>query len=293
MATGIVFKNLNAGAIGLRNRSLAETLELARLGGFAGIDFSIREAAELADAHGLGHLRELFESAGVVPAQWSLPVAWREDSQWQSELAQLPRLAELGRALGCTRTGTVLPCGSDERPYAENFLWHVERVRPIAEVLKDQGCRLGFEFLGPKTLRARYAYEFIYTLGGLMELSAAIGTGNVGVVLDAWHLYTSGGTADDLDEITEQDVVAVQVNDAPRGLAIEDQIDNRRALPMETGVIDLVGIMSRLEQMDYDGPVGAEPFSQRVNDLAAADPNAAIAETARSLEALWRAARLR
>jgi sugar phosphate isomerase/epimerase len=142
-------------------------------------------------------------------------------------------VAELGRELDCTRTGTVLPCGSDERPCAENFSWHVERVRPIAEVLTEQGCRLGFELLGPKTLRARYAHEFIYTLDGLMELSAAIGTGNVGVVLDARHLYTSGGTVDDLDSITEQDVVEVQVNDAPPGLAIEHQIDNRRALPME------------------------------------------------------------
>ena len=287
-----MFKNLNAGAIGLRNRSIAETLQLARLGGFAGIDFSIREAAELADSHGLEHVRGMFASAGVVPAQWSLPVAWREDSKWRAELAELPRLAELGRGLGCTRTGTVLPCGSDERPYAENFAWHVERVYPIAEVLKKQGCRLGFEFLGPKTLRARYAHEFIYTLDGLMQLSAAIGTGNVGVVLDAWHLYTSGGTVDDLDTITDQDVVAVQVNDAPPGLAIEDQIDNRRAMPMETGVIDLVGIMGRLQAMGYEGPVGAEPFSQRINELAAVDPAAAIAETARSLEALWRAARL-
>jgi sugar phosphate isomerase/epimerase len=57
-------------------------------------------------------------------------------------------------------------------------------------------------------------------------------------------------------------------------------------------VIDLVGIMRKLQAMDYDGPVGAEPFSRRVNELAAADPKAAIAEAARSLDALWRAARL-
>ena len=49
-----------------------------------------------------------------------------------------------------------------------------------------------------------------------MDLAAAIGTGNVGLLLDAWHLYTGGGSIDDLDKITAKDVVVVHVNDAPR-----------------------------------------------------------------------------
>jgi sugar phosphate isomerase/epimerase len=37
------------------------------------------------------------------------------------------------------------------------------------------------------------------------------------------------------------------------------------ALPMETGVIDLVGFMRALWEMGYDGPVMPEPFSQRAS----------------------------
>jgi sugar phosphate isomerase/epimerase len=287
-----VFKNLSPGAIGLRGLGLVESLALARDHGFAGIDFNIREAAELAGARGVGHVRDLFASHGVRPGQWSLPVAWRQDDQYQAELAALPKLAELGRALGCTRTCTVMSSGSPERPYEENFVWHVERLTPIAQALKEQECRLGIEFLGPKTLRARHAHEFIYTLPGLMALSAAIGTGNVGVLLDAWHLYTSGGELAELDRITARDVVAVHVNDAPPGIPIEEQIDNVRALPMETGVIDLPGFMGKLRAMGYDGPVTAEPFSKRVVELAATDPGAAVAETGKAMDALWRGSRL-
>jgi sugar phosphate isomerase/epimerase len=65
-----------------------------------------------------------------------------------------------------------------------------------------------------------------------------------------------------------------------------------RALPMETEVIDLVGFMRALREMGYDGPVMPEPFSQRLNDLAATDPPAAAREAARSMDALWRAAGL-
>lgn len=65
------------------------------------------------------------------------------------------------------------------------------------------------------------------------------------------------------------------------------------ALPMETGVIDLVGFMRALREMGYDGPVMPEPFSQRLNDLAATDPEAAAREAARSMDALWWAAGFR
>jgi sugar phosphate isomerase/epimerase len=186
-----------------------------------------------------------------------------------------------------------MPSGSDERSFQENFDWHVARLRPIAEVLRDEGCQFGIEFIGPKTYRAAFRHEFIHTLDGVMELVAAIGTGNVGVMLDSWHLYTSGGTFADLERLTNHDVVVVHVNDAPAGIARDEQIDTVRTLPMETGVIDLVGFMRALREMGYDGPVMPEPFSQRINDLAATDPEAAAREAARSMDALWRAAGLK
>jgi sugar phosphate isomerase/epimerase len=84
--------------------------------------------------------------------------------------------------------------------------------------------------------------------------------------------------------------VVVHVNDAPAGIARDDQIDTVRTLPMETGIIDLVGFMRALQEVGYDGPVMPEPFSRRINDLAATDPETAAREAARSMDTLWRAA---
>jgi sugar phosphate isomerase/epimerase len=288
-----MYKNFNPNMIGLRDRTLADAIAMATEGGFAGVDFDIREAAALADAHGVDHVRRMFETAGLRPGVWNLPVVYRlDDEQYTKGLAELPRLAALGRELGATRVGSGVGPSSADREYAANFEWHVQRLRPIAEVLREHDCRLSVEFIGPKTLRARNPHEFIYTLGGLIELWDAIGTGNVGVTLDIWHLYTSGGSLDDMDRLTNHDVVNVHVNDAPPGIPRDEQIDNRRTLPMETGVLESVGFMGKLEAMGYDGPVTVEPFSQRLNELAAVDPSAAVAETARSLDALWRAAGL-
>ena len=286
-----MFKNLSPGAIGIRGLSLAESIGLARKAGFAGIDFGIREAAQLAEEHGTEHVRDLFESAGILPGQWGLPVTWnKEEAEWQQGLEELPALAALGRALGCTRTTTWCLSGSNERPYNENWQWHTDRFRPIAQTLADHGCRLGIEFIGPKTIRGRFKYEFVYTMQGMLGLGEAIGTGNVGLLLDAWHLYTSGGSIDDLDELGNADIVTVHVNDAPEGIPVDEQLDNVRCLPMETGVIDLPGFVGKLAALGYDGPVTSEPFSARVNAIE--DPLEAARLTAQHMDRMWKAAGL-
>ena len=288
----LMFMNLSVGAIGVRGFTLDDTLELAQKTGFAGIDFDIREVMTLADEEGLEAVKARFENRDVLPGQWSLPVAWQDDDRWRKDLAELPRLAALGRELGCTRTSTWCPPASDVRSFDENFAWHVARFGPIAEVLAAHDCMLGIEFIGPKTLRTGKRYPFIHTLEGMMRLADAIGTGNVGLLLDAWHLYTSGGSLADLDAITADDVVNVHVNDAPQGVALEDQVDSVRRLPMETGVIDLPGFIRKLDEMGYQGPVTAEPFSARLNDIAAKSPERAAGLVKSRMDELWQAAGL-
>lgn len=287
-----MFKSLSPGAIGIHGLSLPESIELAQKTGFASIGFSIHEAAALAEARGIDHIRSLFEQARIRPGHWGLPVMWHKDDQWQQDLAQLPRLAAVARALDCPRTATWCSSGSDERAYDENMAWCVSRFRPIAKALKEHGCRLGIEFIGPQTFRARFKHPFIYTLEGTMELVAAVEMDNVGLLLDAWHLYTSGGSVEDLDKITVADIVLVHVNDAPSSVARDEQVDNVRCLPLETGVVDTPGLLCKLAEMGYDGPVMPEPFSQRINDIASQDPLRAAQLTAQSMEQLWQASGL-
>lgn len=282
-----MFANLNAAAIGVR-ASLPQTLEYARAHGFGGIDFSITEAAELAKTRGVDHVKDLFAQAGVRPGAFGLPVEFRRDeATWREGLDVLPGLAELAVALGCHRTATWLMPGSDERDFLENFRFHVARLKPAAEILAGHGIRLGLEFVGPKTLRARFKHRFIYTLEGMLALGAAMDTGNVGLLLDIWHLYTSHGTNDQVRELRSQDVVVVHINDAPVGVAVDEQLDQVRALPGETGVLDITGFLQALRDIGYDGPVTAEPFSQRVREMA---PEAAVQATAAAIDQVWQAA---
>lgn len=280
-----MFPNLNTGAIGVQ-ATLPQAIDYAQRYGFGGIDFSIVEAQALAEANGgAGYVRDLFAQAGVKPGSFGFPVEFRkDDAAWEAGLAALPAQAKLAVELGCLRSATwLLPC-DDERDFRANFAFHVRRIQPAARILADHGIRLGLEFIGPRTLRVSRAHRFIYTMEGMLALGAAMGTGNVGLLLDIWHLYTSYGLTKQVRELDKTDVVVVHINDAPVGLDVDEQIDNQRALPGETGVLDIRGFMEALAAIGYDGPVTAEPFSQRVRELAADD---AVAATAAAVQLVW------
>ena len=284
-----MYKTLSPGAIGIRGLSLADSLDLAARTGFAGLDFSITEAANLADDIGAEGVKALFDEAGIRFGAWGLPVQWQGES-WRDDLAQLPRYAALAAELGADRCSTWCPPSSDTRAFDDNFAWHVARFQPIAQVLEAHGIRFGIEFIGPQSLRPPQKHAFIYDMEGMLELFDSLGTGNMGLLLDAWHLYTSGGAVDDLDKISNADIVNVHVNDAPSGLGMADYIDNDRRLPCETGVLPLQGFMRKLMALGYDGPVTPEPFSARLNAMD--DALEATAITADSMARLWELAGL-
>lgn len=279
-----MFTSLSCGAIGIRT-DLAGALALARKSGFRAVEFSITEAASLTKERGADSVRQMFAAAGVRPGGFNFPVEFRKDeATWRAGLQALPDLAKLAVELGAMRTATWLLPFSDELSFAENFRWHVERLRPAAQILADNGIRLGLEFVGAATVRAAHRYGFVHSLDGLLALCAAIGGDNIGLLLDAYHWHTSHGNLDDLAKLSNADVVVVHVNDALAGVATDELQDLVRALPCETGVIDLAGFMQALARMRYDGPVIIEPFSQRLREMS---PDDAAHTTAAALQQLW------
>lgn len=283
-----MLKNLIPGAIGVRT-DLAGALALAHAHGFDATEVPIGEALQLADAEGADAVARRFADAGVRPGSWGVPVDWRgDDAKYQQGLDALPRAAALAQRLGASRATTVVMSGQNERDAAAQRAWILARLQPVAKVLAEHGCRLGLEFLGPKTIRARFAHEFIYQAPTMLTFAREIGP-NVGLLHDAWHWYTSGGTLEELRQLRGEDIVAVHVNDAPPGIAVDEQIDNQRLMPLESGVIDLPGYLRALHAIGYDGPVGVEPFSARIRALPAEE---AVAETKASLDRAWKEAGL-
>jgi sugar phosphate isomerase/epimerase len=281
-----LFRNLNASAIGIR-ADLADVVELAQGHGWQGIDLSIADVALLVEQRGFDEIAALLAQSGLRLGGWGVPLDWRGGYS-RAALATLAEQAALAQRLGCTRAYTWVPPASYDLPFRENFDRHVTLLRPIAAVLGERSCRLGLEFIGPRTMRDGRRFGFIYSLDGMLSLAQAIGP-EAGILLDCYHWYTSLGTLADIRGLRAEDVVYVHVNDAPAGIAVEDQLDQVRRLPGTSGVIDIVGFLQTLMEAGYDGPVTPEPFEDHLKELPAEE---ACREAHVSMLDIWRRAGL-
>lgn len=210
-----------------------------------------------------------------------LPVDFRKDkATFESGIKELPEIAARLREAGVSRVSTWIMPSHDELPYLENLKQHSQRLGLAAQILGEEGLKLGFEYVGTKKLKIINRYPFVGTLKEVQDLIADIGLPNVGVQLDSFHWYTSSETVADLEKLTNDQIITCDLNDATAGRSIAEQIDGERQLPGHSGLIDLKGFMGALVKIGYDGPVRAEPFNAKLNGM---DNEQALAATSRAM----------
>lgn len=272
--------DLVCGTIGVK-ADLPDAMALAHKDGFESVAPDAGYLGKLSDAQLQDLLGDL-KKKNLVWGAAGLPVDFRTDvSRFDEGMKALPATAAVLQHAGVTRVGTWLRPSSDTLTYLANFKQHGQRLRQVAQVLGDHGLRFGLEYVSPKTSWTAAQHSFIHSLAETKELIAEIGRPNVGLVLDSWHWYNAGETAGDLLTLTNKDVVACDLNDAPAGIPREKQLDNTRELPAATGVIDLKAFLGVLVQIGYDGPVRAEPFNAALRKLPRDE---AVAETAKAMK---------
>ena len=272
--------NLVGGAIGVTGNQF-ELIELAAKHGFESVEARPHELAQLSDDQ-LATLNADLKKKNLVWGAAGLPIDFRRDAQgFRENLKDFPKLmAGLQRA-GVHRVGTWISPSHRSLTYVQNFKQHSARLREIAKIMADHGQQLGLEYVGTFTLWATNKHPFIHTMAETKDLLDDIGESNVGLVLDSWHWWCANESADDILTLENGDIIAVDLNDAPKGLKKHEQRDNQRELPMATGVIDVAPFLKALQQLGYDGPVRAEPFNQPLNKL---DNDEACAKTAAAIK---------
>lgn len=272
--------DLTGGAIGVRAGQL-EMIELAARHGFESVSPDPGYLASIDDA-GRQQLAATMKERGVVWGAAGLTVDFRGDeATFQSGLKSLPRTAKAMQLAGVTRVGTWLRPHHETLTYVANFRQHARRLRECVTILGDHGLRFGMEYVGPKTLWAAKRYSFVHSMAETKDLIAEINRPGVGFVLDSWHWYTAHETVADLLTLTNDDIIACDLNDAPAGIPVDQQIDSQRELPSATGVIDLKAFLGALVEIGYDGPVRAEPFNAKLNAM---ENEAACQATAASFQ---------
>jgi sugar phosphate isomerase/epimerase len=272
--------HLSCGALGIK-ASQTEAIDYAARYGFDVVDADGRYLGDLPQAD----LMRLLDDMRAKKVGWAMagfPTEFRKDDAAFSESVKvLPAFAAGLQRAGVRRVTTWISPNSADLTYMENLRTHARRLREAAGILRDHGIHFGLEYVGPKTSWSTKRFPFVHTMAEMKELMAEIDRPNVGFVLDSWHWYTAGETKKDLLTLRADQVVSVDLNDAPTGIPVDLQMDGRRELPAATGVIDAVGFLGALQTVGYDGPVRAEPFNEAVRKMA---PEQALAATKTAIE---------
>lgn len=253
-------------------------------------DFNAIEAEplELIEQYTLDGVQDILGQNGLFISSFQLPVSFRhaDDDAYQNELEGLVPAAKAARDLGIHRCFSFVLNFSDDFGYEDNFQIHSTRLREIACILEAFDIRLGLEFVGPKTLAEGHKYPFIRTLNEMQLLCRQIGKDNVGILLDCYHLYTSGQDFSAFDAFkSEKEIVVAHINDAQKGLPIDECLDRVRYLPGDGGAIPVKGFLEKLQAANYTGPVVLEPFSERINAMT--DPDEILSVVRQSIDKVW------
>ena len=249
-----------------------ESCRLAQRFGFDAVNadrFFLRE-------HGPDQALHLMTQHQLQPGAFAFSAAFHAcytEAQFEQSLAGFEQDLSLCRDAGFTRcVGYVRP-SSDTLAYHNHFDLLCRRLKRIRPLLEAHAVRLGLEFIGPTTMRLQRRYDFIHTLDGIRALIAAAHAQDcVGLKLDAFHWYTSGAGLLDLEKLSADEVVYVEVNDALKG--DYDRFTSpefERELPGTTGIIDLTGMLKTLDALGFDGPVVVEPWNGQLRAMPPAD----------------------
>jgi sugar phosphate isomerase/epimerase len=271
--------SLNPGAIGVRVNQ-AELLDAAIKYGFEAIVPFSDTLAEWSDDQ-IKSFTDKMKSNDITWGASGLPFNFRGEVEAHSKgISELPKHVKALEKAGATRMTTWIMPTHASLTYLQNMDLHATRLREAVKILGDHGISFGLEYVGPKTLMAAQKYSFVHTMAECKELIAAIGEPNVGFQLDSFHWFCAGETKEDLLTLNKDMIVTVDLNDAREGFTADEQIDQKRELPVATGIVDTKAFLEALVEIGYDGPVRAEPFNQVLNDM---DNEAALEATYKAM----------
>lgn len=297
-----------------------ESARLAARVGYGGIDWPFGPAKEA----GLDKTRALLAELKLRPTIASVPmtagVMFGPTEAFRAALPQLGQDAAFAAGIGCQNMMLVLTPQSAQ-PRDERRVLVRDRLAEVGQVLAQHQVRLGLEFLGPLCMRSQAGcpaparaggapagpaapenapppaptvptapaapvprIPFVWTLPDTVTLARDSGP-NIGVVLDIWHWYHSGGTVADILATDPGRIVHVHLSDA-RPMPAEDVRDNMRLMPGE-GSIDTTGFLRALARIGYAGGVAPEPLGRIAMDMAPEDASRLGYET--TLAAMTRA----
>lgn len=230
--------------------STVQKLAAAKAAGFAQVELWRQDVEGYEPgAAALGqHMRQL--GLGLTDHQVLLDFDGAPDDIRDAKRQEAIALLKRAQALGAD---TVLtPASTRKDVVAERV---VDDLRWLAREAAARGLRVAYEGMAWSTLT--------YTVPAAWATIQAVGEPNMGLVVDAFHMFSRGRDASDLQDIPVDRIFLLQLSDLMEDIDLPNIIDiarHRRLLPGQ-GRFPVTHLVGCLLEAGYKGPVGLEVFN--------------------------------
>jgi 4-hydroxyphenylpyruvate dioxygenase len=171
---------------------------------------------------------------------------------------------------------TLVQCSNINTDVNRDWTLAVEDLRRLGELARSKGVRIAFEPM------SQGAWINTYVLG--WQLVKDVDHPNVGLVLDASHIFLAESPLDYIEKIPGDRIFLCEVSDFPVAqLDRREMLRNYRLFPGE-GTRPVRAFIERVLATGYAGDISAEVFSARYR---AADPAFVAKRGFESLERLF------
>ncbi|MGP4058843.1 sugar phosphate isomerase/epimerase family protein [Mycobacterium sp. 4D054] len=238
--------------------------------GYSGFGLIADDLLAVRESIGFAALRDMIADHGLSHVEIELIERWWVGRGLPGHTYQIRDLLfEAADALN----PAFIKIGSENGPAAAALEPFVVPLRQLADDAARLGTRIAIEPM---------PFSLIASLPRGAELVRAADHPDVGLIVDAWHVFRAGTSLAELDAaLTGERVFGVELDDAHAqvvGTLFDDTVE-RRQLCGE-GSFDLVGLVKVLRDKGFDGPWGVEILSASFRQLPLADALRSAAETA-------------
>lgn len=262
-----MFKNLSFENLGIKTE-MREALRLAKLGNFEGADIDIVQAESLCGKHSFAYLKGMFDSFGIKPGAWRLPMDIADtETGFNKSLEEIAPFMATAEKIGALRALVLLPSGSENFSCEDFCAILPERLSILGAIAAKHSCRIGVQLPEIQQSVKTYKHTYSFSLNQAVDLCRKTSTGNAGIVFDTFIWHSEGSRKEDLQKLGNNDIVYVKLSDAGAKPSDEIRQTNERRLPGETNTVNLTLAMKLLCEIGYKGPVTPVSEERRITAL--------------------------
>ncbi|WP_368658831.1 2-keto-myo-inositol isomerase [Metabacillus halosaccharovorans] len=257
----------------LENSNLVKDLEYCEEHGYDFIEIrTMDKLPEYLQDHSIDDLANFFKSNHIKPLALNALVFFnnRDEAGLKETIAEFKNMLEVAGEIGAQYIVAV-PLVTQEKILKTDIKDScVEVLKELSDLAKPYGVKIALEFVG-------HPQCTVNTFGQAYDIVEAVGRGNVGLVLDAFHFHAMGSNLEDLKKADVSKIFIFHIDDT-EDFPIGFLTDEDRVWP-GLGAIDLESMLDILKDKGYSGPASVEIFRPEYYQLDAEEAIKTAKET--------------